>query len=121
MVVSFFASVAYLWYAYYLVAYAVCLRRIYANAAEDAVIAPAKTAATSSPLIRSFAVEETEMTTPSINVRSVAQADPFGQRKSFPAYKVAPFIHAIWVCLAQTFTNFEIIVINDGSPGHARA
>jgi O-antigen ligase len=26
---SFFASVAYLWYVYYLVAYAVCLRRIY--------------------------------------------------------------------------------------------
>jgi O-antigen ligase len=33
MVVSFFASVAYLWYAYYLVAYGVCLRRIYAGAA----------------------------------------------------------------------------------------
>jgi putative inorganic carbon (hco3(-)) transporter len=29
MVSSFFASVAYLWYVYYLVAYAVCLRRIY--------------------------------------------------------------------------------------------
>ena len=29
MVASFFASVAYLWYVYYLVAYAVCLRRIY--------------------------------------------------------------------------------------------
>jgi O-antigen ligase len=29
MVCSFFASVAYLWYVYYLVAYAVCLRRIY--------------------------------------------------------------------------------------------
>jgi putative inorganic carbon (HCO3(-)) transporter len=28
MVVSFFASVAYLWYAYYLVAYSICLRRI---------------------------------------------------------------------------------------------
>jgi len=35
MVVSFFASVAYLWYAYYLVAYAVCLRRIYAKVGED--------------------------------------------------------------------------------------
>jgi hypothetical protein len=35
MVVSFFASVAYLWYAYYLVAYAVCLRRIHANLAEN--------------------------------------------------------------------------------------
>lgn len=30
MVCSFFASVAHLWYVYYLVAYAVCLRRIYA-------------------------------------------------------------------------------------------
>jgi O-antigen ligase len=29
MVTSFFASVAYLWYPYYLVAYAVCLRRLY--------------------------------------------------------------------------------------------
>jgi putative inorganic carbon (HCO3(-)) transporter len=35
MVVSFFASVAYLWYAYYLVAYGVCLQRIYANIGED--------------------------------------------------------------------------------------
>lgn len=30
MVSSFFASVAHLWYVYYLVAYAVCLRRLYA-------------------------------------------------------------------------------------------
>jgi hypothetical protein len=29
MVSSFFASVAFLWYAYYLVAYAIALRRIY--------------------------------------------------------------------------------------------
>ena len=29
MVDSFFASVAYQWYVYYLVAYAICLRRIY--------------------------------------------------------------------------------------------
>jgi O-antigen ligase len=29
MVASFFASVAYLWYIYYLVAYSVCIRRIY--------------------------------------------------------------------------------------------
>jgi len=29
MVCSFFASVAYLWYAFYLVGYAVCLRRLY--------------------------------------------------------------------------------------------
>ena len=39
MVVSFFASVAYLWYVYYLVAYAVCLRRIYAGDAEDPELA----------------------------------------------------------------------------------
>lgn len=32
MVASFFASVAYLWYIYYLVAYAVCLRRNYDSA-----------------------------------------------------------------------------------------
>ena len=35
MVVSFFASVAYLWYVYYLVAYGVCLQRIHANLAAD--------------------------------------------------------------------------------------
>lgn len=35
MVSSFFASVAYLWYAYYLVGYAVCLRRLYRRATED--------------------------------------------------------------------------------------
>jgi hypothetical protein len=29
MVASFFASVAFLWYAYFLVGYAVCLRRLY--------------------------------------------------------------------------------------------
>ncbi|HKO62560.1 MAG TPA: O-antigen ligase family protein [Pyrinomonadaceae bacterium] len=31
MVASFFASVAYLWYAYYLVAYCICVRRIHAE------------------------------------------------------------------------------------------
>ena len=36
MVASFFASVAYLWYVYYLVAYAVCLRRIYETAQHKA-------------------------------------------------------------------------------------
>jgi putative inorganic carbon (hco3(-)) transporter len=34
MVASFFASVAYLWYIYYIVAYAVCLRRIYDSTVE---------------------------------------------------------------------------------------
>ena len=35
MVVSFFASVAYLWYAYYLVAYCICVRRIYSGSLKD--------------------------------------------------------------------------------------
>ena len=43
MVASFFASVAYLWYIYYLVAYAVSLRRIYDFAVErDLPTAPAE-------------------------------------------------------------------------------
>lgn len=42
MVASFFASVAYLWYIYYLVAYSVCMRRIYDSAVE-AEVAPVLT------------------------------------------------------------------------------
>jgi len=38
MVCSFFASVAYLWYVYYLVAYAVCLRRLYEAETGKAVV-----------------------------------------------------------------------------------
>lgn len=38
MVASFFASVSYLWYAYYLVAFAVCLRRIIATASSNATM-----------------------------------------------------------------------------------
>ena len=38
MVASFFASVAYLWYVYYVVAYSVCLRRIYKAAIEQEVL-----------------------------------------------------------------------------------
>jgi putative inorganic carbon (HCO3(-)) transporter len=38
MVTSFFASVAYLWYIYYLVAYAVCLRRMYEAETGEAVV-----------------------------------------------------------------------------------
>jgi hypothetical protein len=38
MVCSFFASVAYLWYVYYLVAYAVCLRRLYESETGKAVL-----------------------------------------------------------------------------------
>ena len=40
MVASFFASVAYLWYIYYLVAYAVCLRRIYDSARIENLAVP---------------------------------------------------------------------------------
>jgi len=38
MVTSFFASVAYIWYVYFLVAYAVCLRRIYESETGKACI-----------------------------------------------------------------------------------
>jgi putative inorganic carbon (hco3(-)) transporter len=42
LVASFFASVAYLWYVYYLVAYAVCFRRIYEAASGKAVVVEKK-------------------------------------------------------------------------------
>ena len=43
MTSAFFAAVAYQWYAYYLVGYAVCLSRMYeARGAEPAVAAPAR-------------------------------------------------------------------------------
>ena len=38
LVSSFFGSVAYLWYVYYLVAYAVCLRRLYESETGRAVV-----------------------------------------------------------------------------------
>ena len=38
MVSSFFLSVAYLWYVYYLVGYAVCLRRIYESETGKVVV-----------------------------------------------------------------------------------
>jgi len=38
LVCSFFASVAYLWYVYYLVGYAVCLRRLYESETGKAVV-----------------------------------------------------------------------------------
>jgi putative inorganic carbon (HCO3(-)) transporter len=40
IVASFFASVAYLWYIYYLVAYSVCLRRLYDSDAERDLARP---------------------------------------------------------------------------------
>ncbi len=42
LVCSFFASVAYLWYIYYLVGYAVCLRRIYESETGKAVMVEKK-------------------------------------------------------------------------------
>lgn len=42
MICSFFASVAYLWYAYYLIGYAVCLRRIYESETGKAVVVEKK-------------------------------------------------------------------------------
>lgn len=42
MICSFFASVAYLWYAYYLIGYAVCLRRIYESESGKAVVVEKK-------------------------------------------------------------------------------
>jgi O-antigen ligase len=40
LVASFFASVAYLWYLYYLIGYGVCLRRLYASTASTTVSWP---------------------------------------------------------------------------------
>jgi O-antigen ligase len=56
MVASFFASVAYLWYVYYLVAYSVCLRRIYQAAIarddpSDGISAPTLGAGSSSKIL----------------------------------------------------------------------
>jgi O-antigen ligase len=42
MVSSFFASVAYQWYVYYLVGYAICLRRLYEAEAGHKVVLPKK-------------------------------------------------------------------------------
>lgn len=42
LICSFFASVAYLWYVYYLVGYAVCLRRLYESETGKAVVVEKK-------------------------------------------------------------------------------
>jgi O-antigen ligase len=44
MVASFFAAVAYQWYVYYLVGYAICLRRIYYLQQEEKLKTPAAAA-----------------------------------------------------------------------------
>ena len=45
LVTTFFLSVAYLWYVYYLVAYAVCLRRMYESETERIVVLEKRSAA----------------------------------------------------------------------------
>ena len=42
LICSFFASVAYLWYIYYLIGYAVCLRRLYESETGKAVVVETK-------------------------------------------------------------------------------
>jgi putative inorganic carbon (HCO3(-)) transporter len=51
MVVSFFASVAYLWYAYYLVGYAVCLARIHGATEQLTVTEPGYSPFTNTPVV----------------------------------------------------------------------
>ncbi len=51
MLSSFFASVAYLWYVYYLVAYAVCFRRIYESSTRRAVVIEKHKQSTESPTL----------------------------------------------------------------------
>ena len=53
MVASFFASVAYLWYLYYLVGYGICLARLYHAAQTKAVL---QTAGDSQPEVNSRAL-----------------------------------------------------------------
>ncbi len=42
LISSFFLSVAYVWYVYYLVAYAVCLRRLYESETGKVVVAESR-------------------------------------------------------------------------------
>jgi hypothetical protein len=42
LISSFFLSVAYVWYVYYLVAYAVCLRRLYESETGKVVVPEAR-------------------------------------------------------------------------------
>src|SRR6185436_507907 len=51
IVVSFFASVAYLWYVYYLVAYCICLRRI--TSTEQSLAVARSTETGNSPFLNS--------------------------------------------------------------------
>ena len=64
MVSSFFASVAYLWYAYYLIAFSICVRKIALD-----------TASTSTPL-DAETTEEAEYETPDGASQGVSTAEP---------------------------------------------
>jgi O-antigen ligase len=54
LVCSFFASVAYLWYVYYLVAYAVCLRRLYESETAKAVVPEKQTKQSQAKVVSVF-------------------------------------------------------------------
>jgi hypothetical protein len=61
MIGSFFASVAYLWYIYYLVGYAICLRRMYQLEKEAGVeVKAAEAAAGKEQAARSLALPRAE-------------------------------------------------------------
>ena len=60
LVSSFFVSVAYLWYVYYLVAYAVCLRRLYESETGKPVVVEKRKIKHSRPGMRSAASGESE-------------------------------------------------------------
>jgi len=62
MVSSFFASVAYVWYVYYLVGYAVCLRRLYEAETGKAVALEAKKARKSQAHVSSLIGERNPST-----------------------------------------------------------
>ena len=63
MVSSFFASVAYQWYVYYLVGYAVCLRRIYESETGKVVIVEKHRAKEASPASISSVIQSGAATT----------------------------------------------------------
>jgi O-antigen ligase len=59
LVSSFFASVAYLWYVYYLVAYAVCMRRIY-ESETGRIVVPEKRKARKQGMLRVVSLTNTK-------------------------------------------------------------
>jgi O-antigen ligase len=63
LVSSFFVSVAYLWYVYYLVAYAVCLRRLYESETGKPVVLEKRKDKRGQLCVRSAATGESEAST----------------------------------------------------------